>query len=366
MTTHSMWLGIAILALWLVPTLPSLSDEPRIPTAWIELAVERLCLLDEPLFGLAAQQVLPGAWLLDESFRESNGIVTRVDQRFVVSGGDELRLIRLQNGGRLRRLTIEWFELDHEGTRASLQAMTDDTCQLLAGRRIVNKAPGETLLEHLDSDLRTIRWTETLEAPLPDGQDPGGPRIALVDSGLAYDLPIYRNRLARNPDGKPLGYDFWDDDLFPYDADMSRGPFFPIRHGTSVASILLRDAPTAALIPFRYPRPQMMRMGEVVEHAAKAGASILAIPLGSRRSADWTTFADAMRAHPEILAIVSAGNDGENIDQHPIWPAALDLDNMITVTSSDGLGRLAPQSNWGPKSVDIMLPAENVDYIDIL
>jgi len=108
----------------------------------------------------------------------------------------------------------------------------------------------------------------------------------------------------------------------------------------------------------------MMRMGKVVEHAAKAGASILAIPLGSRRSADWTTFADAMRAHPEILAIVSAGNDGKNIDQHPIWPAALDLDNMITVTSSDGLGRLAPQSNWGPKSVDIMLPAENVDVID--
>ncbi|MEO1121888.1 MAG: S8 family serine peptidase, partial [Pseudomonadota bacterium] len=48
----------------------------------------------------------------------------------------------------------------------------------------------------------------------------------------------------------------------------------------------------------------------------------------------------------------------------PIWPAALALDNMIVVTSSDGFGRLAEGSNWGASVVDLMLPAENRPIVD--
>jgi hypothetical protein len=37
---------------------------------------------------------------------------------------------------------------------------------------------------------------------------------------------------------------------------------------------------------------------------------------------------------------------------------------MIVVTSADAFGRLAEGSNWGPISVDVMLPAENVSVVD--
>ena len=355
---------VAIGVYLLLSTLPASADEPSSPEAWIRLAVEQLCPPAEPMLGITAEQALPGTWLLAEDIREGGGVPERIDQRFALPGGDELRLIRLQPGGQLRRLTIEVFDVAGDAPRPALQAMTDGACRLQAGRRIVRTSSGETLLEQLDGDLQTIRWTETLEAPWPVGIDPGGPRVALIDSGLAYDLPIYRDRLARNADGTPLGYDYWDDDPLPYDGDTSRGPFLPIRHGSAVASILVREAPTAALIPFRYPRQDMMRMGDVVERAAKAGVAIIAMPLGSRDPDEWAVFSDAMRAHPEMLAIVSAGNDGEDIDKRPLWPAALDLENIITVTSSDGFGRLAPGSNWGAISVDIMLPAENLDVID--
>ncbi|MEM7044170.1 MAG: S8 family serine peptidase [Pseudomonadota bacterium] len=344
--------------------LPALADDPSSPESWIRTAVDQLCPAEEPLLGIAAEQALPGAWLLAEDLRSSGGLLGRIDQRFALPGGHELRLIRLQPGGQLRRLTVEFFALDGETLRPEFQAMADGACRFQASRRIVRAPTGETLLEQRDGDLQTIRWTETLEASWPTGVDPGGPRIALIDSGLAYDLPIYRNRLARKADGTPLGYDFWDDDPLPYDGDTSRGPFLPIRHGSAVASILIREAPTAALIPFRYPRPDMTRMGDVVERAAEAGAAVLAMPLGSRDPEDWMTFADAMRAHPDMLAIVSAGNDGKDIDKQPLWPAALDLENIITVTSSDGFGRLAPGSNWGATSIDIMLPAENLDVVD--
>jgi subtilisin family serine protease len=107
----------------------------------------------------------------------------------------------------------------------------------------------------------------------------------------------------------------------------------------------------------------MSRLGQLVNRAAEAGARVLAVPLGSRRRSDWLAFEQAMRAH-DMLAIVSAGNDGQNIDDRPLWPAALDLPNMLVVTSSDGFGRLAKGSNWGPIGVDLMLPAENIPVTD--
>lgn len=353
---------VAITLLALLISLPAEAKEPASPRDWVRLAVDRLCG-PQPLSGLAAQQALPGAWFLDENREERGRQMLRLTQRFALPGG-ELRVRRLQFRGQVRRFTAAVYQARNGALRPYLLGMADGRCQIHAGRRIVTKAPPSTVLEQLAGDLQTVKWTETLESAWPDGRDPGGPRVALVDSGLAYDLPLYRDRLAREADGTPLGHDYWDDDPWPYDGDISRGPFFPIRHGSAVASVLVREAPTAALIPFRYPRPDMSRMRALVERAAKAGVRIIAMPLGSRKPGDWTAFAEAMRAHPNLLAIVSAGNNGRNIDNDPLWPAALDLDNIIVVTSSDGFGRLARGSNWGPESVDIMLPAENVPVVD--
>ena len=71
-----------------------------------------------------------------------------------------------------------------------------------------------------------------------------------------------------------------------------------------------------------------------------------------------------MANHKHIHFIVSAGKNGFNIDNKPIYPASLDLDNIITVTSSDQTGRLGRGSNYGRSSVDFILPAERVEVID--
>jgi Subtilase family len=352
-----------IVALAAVPTSSSAS-EPDSPEDWLRLAVASLCGPDLRR-GLEAQQDLPGAWLISETPPEPTASALRTEQRFALSAGDELRVARLQPGGRLRRFTAEIYR-EVDGSHVPLvQAMADPDCEILSGRRIKRDARGSIItLEQLDSDLTTVKWRETMQAPWPLGKDPGGPRVALVDSGLAYDLDIFSDRLARGPDGTPLGFDFWDKDPWPYDGDVSRNVFQPIRHGSAVASVLVREAPSAALIPLRYPRPDMSRMGALVEYAAAAGARIIAMPLGSRKKEDWLTFRSAMQANPHVLAIVSAGNDGRDLDEKPLWPAAFDLDNIVVVTSADAFGRLAPGSSWGRSTVDIMLPAENVPVVD--
>lgn len=364
-TTRSSKPLVALLFLCLPACLrPSGANEPPKPRDWIKLAIERLCG-NEPIEGLLAQEQLQGAWLLKETEGKRRGQIFRIEQRFSLPTGDELRVVRFQPGGRLRRFTAEVHRQAKDKLQPYLQAMADGACTLRSGRRIIRSSSGPSVkLEQLDGDLTTVRWTETLQAPWPAGRDPGGPRVAMIDSGLAYDMTVYRNRLARGDNGKPLGFDYWDMDAWPYDGDTSRGAFLPIRHGSAVTSVLVREAPTAALIPLRYPRPDMNRMADAITLAARAGARIIAMPLGSRKPEQWSAFAKAMKANPSVLAIVSAGNDGEDIDQRKIWPAALALENMIVVTSADAFGRLAEGSNWGRRSVDIMLPAENVPVLD--
>ena len=357
--------GISVLlaAGWLLVFPLNLAAQPE-PEAvkWIRLAVERICPV-QPMAGLSAQNAIPESWLIEESRQPNDMSPNRIRIRLVLPGGNELSLESRLFNGQLRQFRASFHAALPGGLQPELFAITDGGCTIQSGRRIRHEEGGWRFLDQLDGNLNTLRWTETLQAPWPEGSDPGGIRVALVDSGLAYDLPLFRNRLARDQDGTPLGYDFWDLDPWPYDGDTARGPFLPIRHGTAVASILVREAPDVALIPFRYPRPDMNRMADVVARAAEAGARILAMPLGSRQADDWIAFERALKNH-DILAIVSAGNDGRNIDQDPVFPAALNLDNLITVTSADGFGRLAPGSNWGEDNVDIMLPAENLEVTD--
>lgn len=329
---------------------------------WTRLAMDEICP-SGALSGLETQAALPGAWLLSEDHRPSANDPVLSRLRLALPDTSEITLERRARDGRLWQFRTAFFSQDGTALRPDLQSIADGNCVIQSARRIRRGNGGWIWLDQLDGDLSSVRWTETLQAPWPDGKDPGGVRVGLIDSGLAYDLPVFTDRLARDEAGQPLGYDFWDLDPWPYDGDTARGAFFPIRHGTTVASILVEEAPEATLIPYRYPRPDMSRLGDLVARADAAGVRILAMPLGSADPGDWTAFADALARH-DLLAIVSAGNDGRDISETPIYPAALNLENMITVTSADAFGRLADGSNWSREHVDIMLPAENLAVLD--
>jgi subtilisin family serine protease len=281
------------------------------------------------------------------------------------NGADDRALIvtATRAADSLRRVTLEVHELGTE--RPLVIVLAGGDCAPQHARAIRYGADG--IAEDLvlfEADLTTVQAVEPLNPPLPDGTDPGGVTVAHIDSGVNYLLPDIAARLARDGAGNFLGRDLWDDDGRPFDGDTGRSPFFPIRHGTPVASLLVKEAPGLRLLPLRYPRPDLARLTEAVEIAAAAGAKIVAMPLGSRAADDWAPFAAAAAAHPEMLFVVSAGNDGRDIDTAPVYPAGLTLDNMVVVTSSDDFGRLAEGSNWGRVSVDLMVPAEGLEVTD--
>jgi subtilisin family serine protease len=248
-----------------------------------------------------------------------------------------------------------------QGSRPEVLAIVDHRCTLRAARRLLYDADGVAAwLEDLDDALQPNGHRESLNPPVPAHPDPGGLPVAIIDTGVNYLLPEINRRLARDPSGALLGYDFWDLDERPFDVHPRRSAFYPDRHGTAIASIVLAEAEVARLLPYRYPRPDMSRLGDVIDHAASHGARIVNLSLTSLDREEWAGFEQAAIRHPEILFVVAAGNDNRDIDRRPVYPAALALDNLITVTAARADGHLARGVNWGPRKVDLMVEADGM------
>lgn len=221
----------------------------------------------------------------------------------------------------------------------------------------------------LDESLHPVGQPQWVNPPLEWVEqvsviEPVPVRVGMIDSGVNYQLPEINTRLARTEEGALVGYDFWDMDSLPFDANVVGEGFNVQRHGTRTASIVLREAPGTQLVPYRYPRPDMERMAELVAHAVDNNVAILGMPLGSQSLDDWKAFQRAAEANPQLLFVVSAGNNGRNIENEPVYPAALDINNVLVVTSADDFVRPAQRTNWGRLSVDFMLPAERINALD--
>ena len=358
---------------------PVMADETAIPASQemrLLAGVEAVCG-GADVHADGEDVVLPGGTLIEKSPLVVRGREVGQRRRFtMIDSGDQVLLETIGPGGLLRRVRAELHAPagnTNQALRPTLAIVADGRCRVQIARRLLYDADGKAeYLEQLTPALDEVQTREPLNPPVPvivqaeDGQAGDAPAVAvaMVDAGVNYLLPVIGERLARDADGEIFGFDYWDLDRRPFDANPVRSPFFPQRHGTQTASLLLEEAPVAQLIPYRYPRPDMLRMSELIEDAAADGVVILNMSLGSNRSQEWQAFEKAAAAHPEILFVVSAGNNGRNIDSQPVYPAALELENMLVVSSALPSGRPAPGSNWGRESVDILVPAEEMLVTD--
>ena len=277
----------------------------------------------------------------------------------------KLLLVKKNINSQFKTIEIEASALNDMGTKPVMLVRLDSACRIIWARYIYYNKAGELVsLIHLNANLNVTKTREPFNPKVPKGKNYDGISVAHIDSGVNYLLPEFTNRLARDEHGRIRGWDFWDNDDRPFDINIITSPFFPLHHGTAVASILLREAPKSNLIPYRYPRPNMAIMANVINAAASAQVRIALLPMGSSRKSEWAIFANAAKRNQQILFVVSAGNNGRNIDEIPLFPASLTLENIIVVTAADDFGRLAPDSNWGAKSVDLMVPGENIEVID--
>ncbi|MDX1487392.1 MAG: S8 family serine peptidase, partial [Acidiferrobacterales bacterium] len=350
-----------VLLLWLALT-PAVPLNAQDTVAPLHRLLSTSCEAPSSSLEQMAAQV-PESTALAEEPLVVRGVVIGWQRRFGLPQGSEIKIERIAPRAQLRRVVAEYWAAAPDGSlRPELAVVADARCTIRMGRRLLyeSNSPQPTAIEHLDQKLVATGVREALNPPVPQGEDPVGIPVAIVDAGVNYLLPEIDQRLARDENGEILGYDYWDMDRRPFDANPARSPFFPQRHGTKTATLLLREAPMARLVPYRYPRPNMSRMGELIRDAAAKGVLIVNMSMGSNKHDDWEAFAAAARANPQMLFVVSAGNDGRDIDTQPVYPAALRLDNAIVVTSAEHTGEIARGSNWGKRSVDLLVPAERL------
>lgn len=256
--------------------------------------------------------------------------------------------------------------------KPEIRLALNDACNIVSAHKLVyNDAKIPVYVEALaatvdGTELKPtddVQWINP-ELPKLTTTAHDAVRVALVDSGVNYQLPYIAKGLATDQQGNLLGFDFWDMDALPFDANPARSAFFVQRHGTRTASIVLREAPGVALVPYRYPRNAMQRMTDLIKHASALGVRVIGMPLGSNTYKDWVSFEQAAIEHPHILFVVSAGNNGRDIDRQAVYPAAMEIDNMLVVTSVDDFIHPAERTNYGRLSVDYLVPAEALDATD--
>ena len=273
----------------------------------------------------------------------------------------KINIILLKRSKKIQKLIFTFF---NKQEKPAFEIRSNKNCEFKTIRKIIYNQKNIAIeIQSQNIETNKIDYKETLNPKLPKGISNNKNIIALIDTGVNYTLPqLHKNIAFQNK--KLLGYDFWDNDNFPFDQDPRNNPFYPRHHGTTVFSVLSREAPKSTIAIYRFPALNMCKFKELIEHIAKNSIRIVNLSMGSSNINDWLCFQEAALKNNKILFVVSAGNNGFDIDKNPIYPASLKLDNIITVTSSDLNGRVGRGSNIGNISIDFMLPAERVKVID--
>ena len=294
-------------------------------------------------------------WKLNRKNKYLQIFINNIDQKI-------LEIKPLYRSSQIQKIIFTYFKIPN---RPFLEIRSNKNCDIQSIRKIIyNEKLIPKEIHSINASNFKIENIKSLNPKLPKLKPNNNQNIiALIDTGINYTLKkIHKNIAVRN--NKILGFDFWDNDDKPFDSDPRQSPFFPRHHGTTVFSILAKDAPNSYIAPYRFPALNMCNFKELIEHIAENSIRLVNLSMGSKKLKDWICFNEIANKYKDIIFVVSAGNNGFNIDENPIYPASLDLNNIITVTSSDQSGRLGRGSNFGQNSVDFILPAERLEVID--
>ncbi|MFH0793389.1 MAG: S8 family serine peptidase [bacterium] len=99
---------------------------------------------------------------------------------------------------------------------------------------------------------------------------------------------------------------------------------------------------------------------DAIDYAVAKGARVINASWGDWEYSEVMNDAILDAARANVVFVAAAGNESENMEEHPFYPAALALTNGLSVGSSNFLDNWSSFSNWGDTLVDIFAPGENV------
>ena len=184
--------------------------------------------------------------------------------------------------------------------------------------------------------------------------------VAVIDSGTDYQHPDLAANMWQGSDGWH-GYDFvtWDND-----------PIDDYLHGTHVAGIIGAVGNNYQGVTGVCWNAQIMSLKFIgmygygsdyaaisaIEFAIDHGAKIINASWGDEYYTQGLHDAIEAADANGVLFVASAGNNSEDDDVNPHYPASYDCENIISVMATNNAGQQASYSSYGPTSVDLAAP----------
>ncbi len=204
--------------------------------------------------------------------------------------------------------------------------------------------------------------------------------VAVIDDGVDFSHPDLAGRAWVNPGETPgdgidndgnghvddiNGWDFCNDDATLHDA----GDF----HGTHVAGSIAASgngtgiagvAPSVKIMALKFISDDPscstdFQAVQAIEYAHAKGARIVNVSWGGYDFSG--AIQNAIDNASDTLFVAAAGNDNNNNDgTYSVYPASLNLPNILAVASAHNEGFLSDRTNFGIRSVDIAAPGEDI------
>jgi subtilisin family serine protease len=190
--------------------------------------------------------------------------------------------------------------------------------------------------------------------------------VAVIDTGVNYNHPDLRDNIWTSPNNPRVkGFNAINGKLDPMD-DHS--------HGTHCAGSIAATGDNGIGVVGVTWKARIMG----VKFLSASGSGTLADAV---KAIDWATnngaqimsnswggggysqaLADAIiRARDKgILFVAAAGNDSNDNDARPSYPASYQIENVVSVAASNNVDDLSYFSNYGRRTVHLMAPGENI------
>jgi subtilisin family serine protease len=122
-------------------------------------------------------------------------------------------------------------------------------------------------------------------------------------------------------------------------------------HGTHVSGIITQGTDDVDVMGLQVLGSNFdgKMAAEAIDYAAKNGAKVINMSFRVTDADDVKTMVETMKAHPEVLFVASAGNDGNDINGYNAanYLKKHSLDNFVVVSAADQDGKKASYSNYG-------------------
>jgi thermitase len=218
-----------------------------------------------------------------------------------------------------------------------------------------------------------------IDAPTAWGTRSSCAKVAILDTGIDTDHPDLQGNVYKSEDkpnnGKDDDKNGYVDDTYGYNTIKGKGSGEDDNgHGTHVSGIVAGRGNndvgvsgtcwSSKLLAVKFMNSKGKGSTsdaiEGIDYAVKQGFKIINCSFGSSSSSSGLHDAVDYAQDHNTLLVVAAGNDSENIDKHPLYPASYTDSNILAVAASTNDDTLADFSNFGSTSVDVAAPGENI------